>query len=394
MAWEEPRKTGMQYRRLGNSGLHVSVLGLGGWLTHVSPTYFPTRNCKVLCRTIVLTLVNTTGSAATLRMVCTGRGLERIFCETQQTFACMKQAYDLGVNFFDTAESYAGGNSEIIMGQAIKKFNWNRNDIVVTTKLNWGGANGQVLVNNHGLSRKHIIEGLRASLKRLDLEYVDIVYAHRPDRLTPMEETVRAFNHVIDKGYAMYWGTSEWSADEIAEACGVAKDLRMIAPVVEQPQYNILERRKVEYEFQRLYQRFGLGLTVFSPIKMGLLSGKYNDDPDAPPAGSRFAEGKGDKFVNWANKEWYGNDEWKALIQNVVKLKGIAEKLGATQSQLALAWCLKNPNVTSVITGASRPEQIVENVGALKVLEKLTPEIMAEVDAIVGEVKLDPARQD
>ncbi|UQC79803.1 voltage-dependent potassium channel beta subunit [Colletotrichum lupini] len=352
MAWEEPRKTGMQYRRLGNSGLHVSVLGLGGWLTfggHV---------------------------------------------ENEQTFACMKQAYDLGVNFFDTAESYAGGNSEIIMGQAIKKFNWNRNDIVVTTKLNWGGANGQVLVNNHGLSRKHIIEGLRASLKRLDLEYVDIVYAHRPDRLTPMEETVRAFNHVIDKGYAMYWGTSEWSADEIAEACGVAKDLRMIAPVVEQPQYNILERRKVEYEFQRLYQRFGLGLTVFSPIKMGLLSGKYNDNPDAPPAGSRFAEGKGDKFVNWANKEWYGNDEWKALIQNVVKLKGIAEKLGATQSQLALAWCLKNPNVTSVITGASRPEQIVENVGALKVLEKLTPEIMAEVDAIVGEVKLDPARQD
>ncbi|KAJ0343822.1 hypothetical protein KNSL1_009941, partial [Colletotrichum chrysophilum] len=310
--------------------------------------------------------------------------------ENEKTFACMKQAYDLGVNFFDTAESYAGGNSEIIMGQAIKKFDWNRNDIVVSTKLNWGGANGEVLINNHGLSRKHIIEGLRASLKRLDLEYVDIVYAHRPDRLTPMEETVRAFNHVIDKGWAMYWGTSEWSADEIAEACGIAKDLKMIPPVVEQPQYNILERRKVEYEFQRLYQRFGLGLTTFSPIKMGLLSGKYNESLDAPPAGSRFAEGKGDKFVNWANKEWYGNDEWKSLIQNV----GVAEKLGATQSQLALAWCLKNPNVTSVITGASRPEQIVENVGALKVLEKLTPEIMAEVDAVVGEVKLDPARQD
>ncbi|KAH7382378.1 NADP-dependent oxidoreductase domain-containing protein [Phaeosphaeria sp. MPI-PUGE-AT-0046c] len=351
MAWEEPRKTGMQYRRLGNSGLHVSVLGLGGWLTfggHV---------------------------------------------ENELTFSCMKQAYDCGINFFDTAESYAAGQSEVVMGEAIKKFGWKRNDIVISTKLNWGGANGEVLVNNHGLSRKHIVEGLRASLKRLDLEYVDIVYAHRPDRLTPMEETVRAFNHVIEqKGWAMYWGTSEWSADEIAEACGIAKELGLIAPIVEQPMYNLLVRQKVEKEFQRLYSRFGLGLTTFSPLNFGLLSGKYNDSPDAPPTGSRFAEGN-DKFVN-SMRDSYGNDQWKEMIAKATKLAPIAKKLDVTQSQLSLAWCLKNQNVSAVITGASRPEQVVENCAALKVLDKLSPEIMAEIDGIIGSIQLDPARQD
>jgi aryl-alcohol dehydrogenase-like predicted oxidoreductase len=206
------------------------------------------------------------------------------------------------------------------MGQAIEKLGWKRNDIVVSTKLNWGGANGEVLVNNHGLSRKHIVEGLRSSLKRLNLEYVDIVYAHRPDRLTPMEETVRAFNHVIERGWAFYWGTSEWSADEIAEACGIARELRLIPPVVEQPQYNMLAREKVEGEFQRLYGRFGLGLTVFSPIKMGLLSGKYNDSPDQPPPGSRFAESN-DKFSNMVRDSMYGNDEWRQTIAKVIKLK-------------------------------------------------------------------------
>ncbi|POS74902.1 voltage-gated potassium channel subunit beta-3 [Diaporthe helianthi] len=351
MAWEEPRKTGMAYRRLGNSGLHVSVLGLGGWLTF-------------------------------------GGQLEN-----EGTFACMKQAYDLGINFFDTAESYAGGQSEVAMGQAIKKFGWKRNDIVVSTKLNWGGANGEVLVNNHGLSRKHIIEGLGASLKRLDLEYVDIVYAHRPDRLTPMEETVRAFNHVIEqKGWAMYWGTSEWSADEIAEACGIAKQLGLIAPVVEQPFYNMLSRNKVEGEFQRLYRRFGIGLTTFSPIKFGLLSGKYDDSPEKPPAGSRFAKGD-DKFVS-SVRDSFANAEWQDTISKARQLKPIADKLGITRAQLALAWCLKNENVSAVITGASRPEQVVENCAALKALDKLTPEVMAEIDDIVGKVDLDPARQD
>ncbi|KAF2006335.1 Aldo/keto reductase [Amniculicola lignicola CBS 123094] len=351
MAWEEPRKTGMQYRRVGNSGLHVSVLGLGGWLTfggHV---------------------------------------------ENELTFLCMKQAYDCGINFFDTAESYAGGQSEIVMGQAIKRYNWNRNDIVITTKLNWGGANGEVLVNNHGLSRKHIVEGLRASLKRLDLEYVDIVYAHRPDRLTPMEETVRAFSHVTEtRGWAFYWGTSERSADEITEACGIAKQLGLVGPIVEQPQNNLLARKKVESEFQRLYTRLGIGLTTFSPLKFGLLSGKYNDSADAPPAGSRFAEGK-DRFVSGMRNS-YGNEDWKEMIGQATKLKPIADKLGVSQSQLSLAWCLKNPNVSAVITGVSRPEQVVENCQALKVLDKLTPEILAKIDAIVGKIELDPIRQD
>jgi aryl-alcohol dehydrogenase-like predicted oxidoreductase len=185
--------------------------------------------------------------------------------------------------------------------------------------LNWGGANGEVLVNNHGLSRKHIVEGLQASLERLDLKYVDIVYAHRPDRLTPMEETVRAFNYVIESGLAFYWGTSEWSADEIAEACGIAKDLRMVAPIVEQPLYNILDRKKVEGEFQRLYKRCGLGLTTFSPLKMGLLSGKYNDALQGPPDGSRFSESK-DKFAEFM-RDNYGSEEWKSNVAKVGKLK-------------------------------------------------------------------------
>ncbi|KAI5926512.1 NADP-dependent oxidoreductase domain-containing protein [Camillea tinctor] len=350
MAWEEPRKTGMVYRRLGNSGLHISAIGLGGWLTfggHV---------------------------------------------EDEKTFTCMKQAYDLGVNFFDTAENYTAGKSEIIMGKAIKKFGWKRSDLVISTKINWGAVNGEILVNNHGLSRKHIIEGLEASLQRLDLKYVDIVYAHRPDRLTPMEETVRAFNYVIDNGMALYWGTSEWSADEIAEAVGIAKDLRMIGPIVEQPFYNILTRKKVEGEFQRIYSRYGIGLTTFSPQLFGILSGKYNDALDAPPEDSRFSVSK-DGFAQQMREKW-GDDSWKDQIVKSKQLKAIADKLGITQSQLAVAWCLKNPNVTSVITGASRPEQIVENVGALKVLDKLTPEILAEIDAITqNKVELDPSRQ-
>lgn len=204
-----------------------------------------------------------------------------------------------------------------------------------------------------------------------------------------MEEVVRAFNHVIEvKGWAMYWGTSEWRADEIAEACGIAHRLGMIPPIVEQPMYNLLSRGKVEGEFQRLYSRFGLGLTTFSPLFFGLLSGKYNDSPDRPPEDSRYNS----VDVDWMAKS-YGGNEWKERVEKVVKLKPIADKLGLTQSQLALAWCLKNENVSSVITGASRPQQVVENCRAIKALDKLTPEIMAEIDEIVGKVELDPARQ-
>ncbi|TQB69736.1 hypothetical protein MPDQ_001435 [Monascus purpureus] len=346
MAWPNKNRD-MLYRRLGNSGLHVSAIGLGGWLTSMA----------------------------------------------EVAFDCMKQAYDCGVNFFDTAESYANGQSEIVMGQAIKHFGWKRSDLVISTKLNWGLANGEILINNHGLSCKHIVEGTRASLERLQLEYVDIIYAHRPDRLTPMEETVRAFNYVIEKGWAFYWGTSEWSADEIAEACGIAKALGLIAPVVEQPLYNMLDREKVEGQFQRIYSRYGIGLTTFSPLKMGLLSGKYNDATTQPPPGSRFAESK-DKFANSVRKDWE-NEEWAGTIRKIVGLTELANTLGVKLSQLALAWCLKNENVSSVITGASRPEQIVDNVQSLKLLPRLTPEVMAQIDAfLLNRPAQDPARQD
>ncbi|KAE8332541.1 NADP-dependent oxidoreductase domain-containing protein [Aspergillus sergii] len=350
MAWPNKNKD-MLYRRVGNSGLHVSAIGLGGWLTfggHV---------------------------------------------DDDITFKCMKQAYECGVNFFDTAESYANGQSEIVMGDAIQKGGWQRSDLVISTKLNWGMANGEILINNHGLSRKHIIEGTRASLRRLKLDYVDIIYAHRPDRLTPMEETVRAFNFVIDQGWAFYWGTSEWSADEITEACGIAKSLGLVGPIVEQPLYNMLDRKKVEGEFQRLYTRCGIGLTTFSPLKMGLLSGKYNDATTQPPPGSRFAESQ-DKFANQVRNDWE-NKEWAGTIEKIVKLKDLADKLGFKLSQLALAWCLKNENVSAVITGASRPEQIVDNVESLKLLPKLTPKILAEIDELLlNRPAEDPARQD
>ncbi|KAI9374711.1 NADP-dependent oxidoreductase domain-containing protein [Aspergillus egyptiacus] len=339
----------MIYRRLGNSGLHVSVISLGGWITFGGDV------------------------------------------SEDATEACMKQAYDLGINFFDTAEGYAGGKSEIVMGKAIKNLGWKRNDVVISTKLNWGAAHGNVKVNNIGLSRKHIVEGTRASLERLQLDYVDIIYAHRPDRLTPMEEVVRAFNFVIDKGWAFYWGTSEWSADEITEACGIAKSLGLIAPIVEQPLYNMLDREKVEGQFQRLYCRVGLGLTTFSPLKGGRLTGKYNDALEKPPAGSRFAESK-DAYSAAIRSSW-GSEESVRVLQQVNAVKTIADKLGVMQSHLALAWCIKNENVSSIITGASRPEQIVDNVECLNVLPKLTPEVMAEIDQVLGNKPAqDPAR--
>ncbi|KAL3467920.1 NADP-dependent oxidoreductase domain-containing protein [Aspergillus heterothallicus] len=344
-----PETNNMIYRRLGNSGLHVSVISLGGWITFGGDV----------------------GEDATEK--------------------CMKQAYDLGINFFDTAEGYAGGQSEIVMGNVIKNSGWKRNDLVISTKVNFGLAFGEIKVNNYGLSRKHVIEGTKACLERLQLEYVDIIYAHRPDRLTPMEEVVRAFNFVIEKGWAFYWGTSMWSADEIAEACGIAKSLGLIAPIVEQPLYNMLDRQKVEGEFQRLYDRVGLGLTVFSPLKGGRLSGKYNDAAEKPPAGSRFAESK-DKYSIGIRDQWQSEESLK-VHEQVKAVKTLADKLGVKQSHLALAWAIKNENVSSIITGASRPEQIVDNVESLKVLPLLTPEVMAEIDEVLGNKPTqDPAR--
>jgi len=299
--------------------------------------------------------------------------------ENEASFACMKAAYDAGINFFDCAEGYAGGQSEITMGEAIKKFGWKRNDLVISTKINWGAAFGDNPVNNGGLSRKHLVEGLNASLKRLQLDYVDLVYAHRPDRNTPIEETVRAFNHLIDTGKAFYWGTSEWNADEIATAWRYADKLNMIGPLMEQPQYNMLARERVEKDYVLLYEHYGLGLTIFSPLKIGILTGKYND---GIPEDSRLATSN-DAFVKSMNKK-FGDDVWRKQIEQVRALKPIADKLGCDQAALAMAWVIKNPHVSSAITGASRVEQVHASVRSLDVVPKLTAEIMKEIDDILG----------
>lgn len=327
----------MTYRFLGRSGLQVSSISLGGWLTYGGHV------------------------------------------DDEGTFKCMKAAYDSGVNFFDCAEAYAGGESEIVMGKAVKKFGWKRNDLVISTKLYWGTAFGDNPVNNKGLSRKHIVEGMDAALKRLDLDYVDLIYAHRPDRQTPMEETVRAFNHLIEQGKAFYWGTSMWSADEIAQAWRYADKLGLIGPLMEQPEYNMLSREKVEHEYTHLYRETGLGLTVFSPLNKGILSGKYKN---GIPDDSRFAQ-VSSPFVQGYLKRT-PKEQWNAVIEQVNKLEPIAEKLGTKMSTLALAWVLKNPNVSSAIIGASTPEQVYENCQAVVVVDKMTPEIMAEVDEILG----------
>jgi len=338
----------MEYRNLGRTGLKVSVISLGGWLTYG------------------------------------GNVGDTI------TFDCMKAAYDAGVNFFDTAEGYAGGDSEIAMGKAINKFGWKRNDLVISTKIYWGAANGEIAVNNKGLSRKHITEGLDSSLKRLDLDYVDIVYAHRPDRETPIEETVRAFNHVINAGKAFYWGTSEWSASEIADAWRIADKLGLIGPCVEQPQYNLLARDRVEAEYRWLYDAHGLGLTVFSPLKMGILTGKYNN-VNAPPSDSRLATHTDNFTTSFAKS--FGDETWKKQLAVFENLKPIAEELGCSLAQLALAWALKNPNVSSLITGASRPEQVYQNVQSLEVVKKLTPEIIERIEKACGnKPKEEPTR--
>jgi aryl-alcohol dehydrogenase-like predicted oxidoreductase len=223
------------------------------------------------------------------------------------------------------------------------------------------------------------VEGLNLSLERLGLPYVDVVYAHRPDRLTPMDEVVRAFNHVIDQGKAFYWGTSEWTASEIAEAWGVADKLGLIGPVVEQPQYNLLVRDRVEREYRWLYAEHGLGLTVFSPLKQGILTGKYNGH-SAPPPGSRFLEGVGKTEFITSFAKTYGDDSWQKNLAVVDRLKPIAQELNVSLAQLALAWALKNPNVSSLITGASRAEQVLENVRALDAVKKITPEVLKRIE--------------
>jgi voltage-dependent potassium channel beta subunit len=304
-----------------------------------------------------------------------------------QTFACLKAAYDAGINFFDCAEGYADGESEAVMGRAIKHFGWKRNDIVVTTKIYHGTFNSahkgtpRSKINNQGLSRKHVVEGTRLSLERLQLEYVDLLYAHRPDRHVPMEEIVRAFNYLIDTGKTFYWGTSEWLPSEIEEAWAVADRLGLIGPIVEQPGYNILRRDNVEkaYAHAKLYERRGLGLTVFSPLANGFLTGKYID---GIPEDSRLKQSDDPYIKSVANS--VGSEEWNKQQDAVRGLIKIAEKLGTDVATLSMAWVIRNKNVSSAITGASRPEQIWQTVRAVEVYKKLTDEVLQEIEVVVG----------
>ncbi|KAJ3023125.1 UNVERIFIED_CONTAM: hypothetical protein HDU68_008767 [Siphonaria sp. JEL0065] len=323
----------MEYRYLGRSGLKVSVLSLGGWVTY-------------------------------------GGQVGEDIAEQ-----CMKEAYDNGINFFDNAEVYAGGKSEIAMGKAIKKFGWKRSSYVISTKIFWGGEG----VNDKGLSRKHIVEGTRAALDRLQLEYVDLIFAHRPDPDTPMEETVRAFNYVIEKGWAFYWGTSEWSAEQLTDAHRIADKLGLIGPLMEQPQYNMFHRERFEKEYAPLYEKYGLGTTIWSPLASGVLTGKYNTEI---PEGSRLA--MKDNAIMQRLAAGLETPEGKEKLAKVDKLKPIAAKVDATLAQLALAWTIKNPNVSTVITGASKASQVTENLKALQVVPKLTDEIMAEIEAVLA----------
>ena len=319
----------MEYRYLGSSGLQVSALSLGAWVTYG------------------------------------GQVGEEV------AYDCMQAAYEAGVNFFDNAEAYARGNAEIVMGNVIKKLGWKRSDLVISTKIFWGGKGP----NNTGLSRKHIIEGTNASLARLQMDYVDLIFCHRPDRLTPIEETVRAMNYLIDQGKAFYWGTSEWSAQEITEAYGIARREHLIPPLMEQPQYNMFHRERVESEYARLYREIGLGTTIWSPLASGLLTGKYNQ---GIPEGTRVTM---DGF-GWLREE-FESEETKKNIDRVKLLVPVSKDLGCSLAQLALAWCLKNPHVSTVITGASKPQQVVENMKAFELAEKLTPQVMITIENIL-----------
>ncbi|KAF2673971.1 Aldo/keto reductase [Microthyrium microscopicum] len=324
----------MVFRHLGPTGLKVSVLSYGGWLT-----------------------VGGTQKGAIVKEL-------------------MQTAWSYGINFFDNAETYSNGQSEIEMGQAFKELNWPRDEYVLSTKVFFG--TGRKEPNTRGLSRKHVIEGLKSSLERLQTPYVDIVFAHRPDIGTPMKEIVEGFTQAIrNLNLAYYWGTSEWSASQITEATLIAEKYNLIAPVAEQPQYNAFHRERFEVEYAPLYEQFQYGTTIWSPLASGILTGKYND---GIPDDSRFATNP--SFFSGTVKSLQ-TDEGKDKIEKVRALTKIAEKLGGSPSQLAIAWAAANPNVSTVILGATKVEQLKDNCEALKLLPKLTDEVMEEIDGIL-----------
>jgi len=291
--------------------------------------------------------------------------------------------------FFDNAEVYAAGKAETVMGEAIirlyKELNIKRSDLVISTKVFWGGPGP----NDQGLSRKHIIEGVNASLARLKLDYVDIILCHRPDPCTPIEETVRAMNYLIDQGKAFYWGTSEWSSAEILAASLTAERLGLIAPVVEQPQYNLLHRTRFEVEYDIIFRELGYGSTTWSPLASGLLTGKYSLDINSFPEGSRLALQDNNKWLReqlLSGNGMNGMEEknFETILTKVDALRPIAKQLGCTLAQLGLAWVIRNKNVSTVITGASRPEQVEENFKSLLIVPKLTDEVLQLIEKAVN----------
>lgn len=318
----------MNYRRLGSAGLQVSELSFGSWVS----------------------FHNQLGEA--------------------QAAECMAIAYDAGMNFFDNAEVYAAGMSETLMGGVLKKLGWRRSSYIVSTKLFWGL--NEAPNEKDTLNRKYLMQAIDGSLKRLQLDYVDLVFCHRPDAHTPVEETVRAMHDMVAQGKALYWGTSEWPADRIIEAWHIADRHHLHKPQMEQPQYHMLHRDRVEKEYARLYREIGLGLTTWSPLAGGLLTGKY---ADGLPADSR---------AMLPGYEWMKDEITADRIAVVKKLKPVADGLGCSTAQLAIAWCLKNPNVSTVITGASRAAQLQENLKALEVARQLSEEILRQLDAILG----------
>lgn len=328
----------MEYRRLGKSGLKLSALSLGSWVTF-------------------------------------GKQVDR-----QGAKLLLKTAYDAGVNFFDNAEGYEAGKSEEIMGQAIADLGLPRDTFAVSSKVFWGGEHKMQL----GLSAKHVRDACDAALSRLQVDYLDLYFCHRPDIDTPIEETVRAMHNLIQQGKVMYWGTSEWSAQQITEAHAVASAHHLTPPVMEQPQYNMLHRDKVEAEFSPLYETFGLGTTIWSPLASGILTGKYND---GIPEDSRLNL----PDYKWLKDLWV-SEEGKQKLEKVRKLTALAQEIGISMPHLSIAWCLKNPRVSTVILGASRLSQLESNLKSLEAVDQLTPDVMEKVEDILGNKPAGPQR--
>lgn len=328
----------MEYRRLGKSGLKVSELSLGSWVTFSKQV------------------------------------------DQSDAIALMRHAYDAGINFFDNAEGYEAGESEKLMGEALAKLGWGRDTYSVSSKVFWGGQKP----TQKGLSRKHVTEACHAALKRLQVDYLDLYFCHRPDIDTPIEETVWAMHNLVTQGKILYWGTSEWSARQLTEAWGVARANHLTPPTMEQPQYNLFTRQKVESDYLPLYDLLGLGTTIWSPLASGLLTGKYND---GIPQDSRLNL----PGYEWLKEQWT-SEEGKAKLDKIRQLARLADEIGISITHMALLWCLRTPHVSTVILGASKKSQLEDNLAALDHKDKLTPDALARIDDIMGNKPAEPQR--